>query len=130
VSVATRPEEPAVVSATAKYVRMSARKARLVADLVRGKPVPEALGILKFSTRAAAGPLTKALRSAMANAEHNGGMDADALRLALVTVDEGPTIRRFQPRAMGRATRIRKRTCHITIGLAPAPVSGQRGGRR
>jgi large subunit ribosomal protein L22 len=130
VSVATRPEETAVVSATAKYVRMSARKARLVADLVRGKPVPEALGILHFSTRAAAGPLTKALRSAMANAEHNGGLDADALRLALVTVDEGPTIRRFQPRAMGRATRIRKRTCHITIGLAPTPVSGQRGGRR
>jgi large subunit ribosomal protein L22 len=130
VSAATQPEETALVSATAKYVRISARKARLVADLVRGKPVPEALGILRFSTRAAAAPLTKALRSAMANAEHNGGLDADTLRLARVTVDEGPTIRRFRPRAMGRATRIRKRTCHITIGLAPTTVAGTRKGRR
>jgi large subunit ribosomal protein L22 len=128
--MSTAAPEAQLVSATAKYVRISARKARLVADLVRDKPVPEALGILTFSTRAAAGPLMKTLRSAMANAEHNGGLDAESLRLARVTVDEGPTIRRFRPRAMGRATRIRKRTCHITIGLAPTPVTGSRKGRR
>jgi large subunit ribosomal protein L22 len=104
--------------ATAKYVRCSARKARLVADLVRGKSVPEARAILAFSPRAAAVHLRKVLHSAAANAEHNASLDADELVLAKVTIDEGPTIKRFRPRAQGRATRINKRTCHITIGLA------------
>ncbi|MEW6581202.1 MAG: 50S ribosomal protein L22 [Actinomycetota bacterium] len=104
--------------ATAKYVRCSARKARLVADLVRGKSVPEARAILAFSPRAAAVEVRKVLQSAAANAEHNDSLDADELVLARVTVDEGPTIKRFRPRAQGRATRINKRTCHITIGLA------------
>ncbi|MGD9696031.1 MAG: 50S ribosomal protein L22 [Thermoleophilia bacterium] len=109
---------PAVVLATAKHVRTSARKARLVADLIRGKSVDEALAILAYSTRAAAVPVRKVLQSAVANADHNHGLDARELVLARVTVDEGPTIRRFRPRAQGRATRINKRTCHITIGVA------------
>jgi large subunit ribosomal protein L22 len=112
--------------ATAKYVRCSPRKARLVADLVRGKSVPEAKAILAFSPRAAAVPVRKVLQSAAANAEHNASLDADELVLARVTVDEGPTIKRFRPRAQGRATRINKRTCHITIGLAPATAPAGR----
>ena len=109
---------PEIVQATARYVRMSARKGRLVADLVRGKPVAEAQAILAYSTRAAAVPMRKTLQSAIANADHNHGLDARELVVKRVTVDEGPTIRRFRPRAKGRATRINKRTCHITIGIA------------
>jgi ribosomal protein L22 len=112
------PQTPQVVEATAKYVRTSARKGRLVADLVRGKSVADAQAILAFSTRAAAVPMSKVLNSAVANADHNHGLDVRELRLVKVTVDEGPTIKRFRPRAMGRATSIMKRTCHITIGLA------------
>jgi large subunit ribosomal protein L22 len=108
-----------MVLATAKYVRCSARKARLVADLVRGKSVPDARAILAYSPRAAAVHVRKVLHSAAANAEHNVSLDSDDLVLARVTVDEGPTMKRFRPRAQGRATRINKRTCHITIGLAP-----------
>jgi large subunit ribosomal protein L22 len=111
-----------MVLATARYVRCSPRKARLVADLVRGKSVPEARAILAFSPRAAAVHVRKVLQSAAANAEHNASLDADDLVLARVTVDEGPTLKRFRPRAMGRATRINKRTCHITIGLAAPPA--------
>ncbi len=110
----------AVVTATAKYVRVSARKARLVADLVRGKSVPEARAILAFSTRGAAEPVRKVLDSACANADHNHAMDSEELVLTRVLIDEGPTMRRFRPRAMGRSTRINKRTCHITIGLSQA----------
>jgi ribosomal protein L22 len=122
---------PEIVSrAQARYVRTSARKARLVADLVRGKGVAEAQAILAFSTRAAALPVRKVLESAVANADHNHGADASGLVLAHVTVDEGPTIRRFRPRAMGRATRIRKRTCHITIGLASPQGAGAAPRRR
>jgi ribosomal protein L22 len=124
---ATTPEGAGMAVATAKHVHCSARKARLLADLVRGKSVPEAQAILAFSPRAAALPVRKVLESAMANADHNHGMNATELTLARVLVDEGPTMRRFQPRAMGRASRIRKRTCHITIGLAP---QGTPGGRR
>ncbi len=116
--------------ATAKFVRVSARKARLVADLIRGKGVPEAQAILAFSTRDAAEPVRKVLESAMANADHNHGMNARELVLSHVVIDEGPTMRRYRPRAQGRATRIRKRTCHITIGLSPAPAGTTRGGRR
>jgi large subunit ribosomal protein L22 len=110
-----------IVKATAKFVRVSPRKARLVADLVRGKSVTEARAILAFATRDAAVPVRKVLESAAANADHNHGMRSDDLILAHVTVDPGPTIKRFRPRAMGRATPIMKRTSHITIGLAEAP---------
>jgi ribosomal protein L22 len=121
---------PQVVTATAKYVHTSARKARLVADLVRGKTVAQARAVLAFAPQAAAVPLRKVLQSAMANADHNHNMNVEELMLLRVTVDEGPTLRRFRPRAMGRATRIRKRTCHITIGLSPpvGAVSRRRGG--
>ena len=112
--------------ATAKFVRVSPRKARLVADLVRGKSVQEARAILAFATRDAAVPVRKVLESAAANADNNHGMRSDELVLAHVTVDPGPTIKRFRPRAMGRATPILKRTCHITIGLAEAPDGSRR----
>ncbi len=114
-----------MVRATAKYVRVSPRKARLVADLVRGKSVPEARAILAFATRDAALPVSKVLNSAAANADNNHGLRSDELVLTHVTVDPGPTIKRFRPRAQGRATPIMKRTCHITIGLA-APQTGAR----
>ncbi len=119
-----------MVMATARYVRCPPRKARLVADLVRGKGVQDAQNILAFSTRAAALPVRKVLDSAIANADHNHATDASGMVLAHVTVDEGPTIRRFRPRAMGRATRIRKRTCHITIGLASPEAAASRGRQR
>jgi large subunit ribosomal protein L22 len=119
-----------MVMATARYVRCPPRKARLVADLVRGKGVQDAQNILAFSTRAAALPVRKVLDSAIANADHNHATDASEMVLAHVTVDEGPTIRRFRPRAMGRATRIRKRTCHITIGLASPEAAASRGRHR
>ena len=123
--------ETKLARATAKFVRVSPRKARLVADLVRGKSVQEARAILAFATRDAAVPVRKVLESAAANADNNHGMRSDELVLAHVTVDPGPTIKRFRPRAMGRATPILKRTCHITIGLAEAPDgSGRRRGRR
>lgn len=119
--------ETKLARATAKFVRVSPRKARLVADLVRGKSVQEARAILAFATRDAAVPVRKVLESAAANADNNHGMRSDELVLAHVTVDPGPTIKRFRPRAMGRATPILKRTCHITIGLAQAPDgSGRR----
>jgi large subunit ribosomal protein L22 len=111
-------DTPKVVLSTSKYVRMSARKGRLVADLVRGKSVADAQAILAYSTRAAAVPMRKTLQSAIANADHNHGLDPRELVLVRVTVDEGPTIKRFRPRAQGRATPIMKRTCHITIGVA------------
>jgi large subunit ribosomal protein L22 len=112
--------------ATAKFVRVSPRKARLVCDLVRGKSVNEARAILAFATRDAAVPVRKVLESAAANADNNHGMRSDELILAHVTVDPGPTIKRFRPRAMGRATPILKRTSHITIGLAEAPDGSRR----
>lgn len=115
-----------MVRATAKFVRVSPRKARLVADLVRGKSVPEARAILAFATRDAAVPVRKVLESAAANADHNHGMRSDDLVLAHVTVDPGPTIKRYRPRAQGRATPIMKRTCHITIGLAESPDEPRR----
>lgn len=126
--MATTTNTP-TVTATAKYVRGSARKARLVADLVRGKSVAQAQAILAYDTHAAAEPLRKVLQSAVANADHNVGLDIQDLVLARVTVDEGPTIKRFRPRAQGRATPIMKRTCHITIGLAPASGGRSTGSR-
>ncbi len=106
------------VQAVAKFVHVSPRKARLVADNIRGRSVPEARTILKFTTRAAAVDVEKVLRSAVANAEANHGLAGDDLVVAEVFVDEGPTIKRFQPRARGRVGRIHKRTCHITVKVA------------
>jgi ribosomal protein L22 len=112
--------EPGVlVRAQAKYVRTSARKARLVCDHIRGKDVAEARAILAFTPRAAAKAWIKLLESAVANAEHNHELVGEDLRIAAVHADEGPTLKRYRPRAMGRATRIRKRTSHLTITLTP-----------
>ncbi len=127
--MAVTADDTTMVRATAKFVRVSPRKARLVADLVRGKTVTEARAILAFATRDAAVPVRKVLESAAANADHNNGMRSDDLVLSHVTVDPGPTIKRFRPRAQGRATPIMKRTSHITIGLTPAPEGGRRRGK-
>ncbi len=108
-----------VVRASARYVRTAPRKARLVADHVRGKSVDEARAILAYSPRAASEDWRKLLESAIANAENNHDLVGDDLRVLTATADEGPTLKRFQPRAMGRATRIRKRTSHLTITLTP-----------
>ena len=111
--------ERPVVRAQARYVRTSARKARLVCDLLRGKDVHEARAILAYSQRSVARDWAKVLESAIANAEHNHELVGDDLRIMTATADEGPTLKRFRPRAMGRATRIRKRTSHLTITLTP-----------
>ena len=108
-----------VVRAHAKYVRTSARKARLVCDHIRGKSVSEAKAILDFAPRTVARDWKKLLDSAVANAENNHELLADDLRIFEVYADEGPTIKRFRPRALGRATQIRKRTSHLTITLTP-----------
>jgi ribosomal protein L22 len=110
---------PPVVRAHAKYVRSSARKARLVCDHIRGKTVEEARAILAHTPRAVAKDWSKLLESAVANAEHNHELVGEDLYVKAVKADEGPTIKRFQPRAMGRATKIRKRTTHLTILLTP-----------
>ena len=107
------------VSAQAKYVRTSARKARLVCDHIRGKDVVEARAILAFTPRSAAKPWLKLLESAVANAEHNHELVGEDLKIFAVHADEGPTLKRYRPRAMGRATRIRKRTSHLSITLTP-----------
>ena len=101
--------------ATAKYIRMSPTKARQMVDLIRGRQVDEARRVLKFTPRGAALPVGKVLESAIANAEHNRGLPADELVVVRAWADEGPTLKRFRPRAQGRATRIRKRTCHISV---------------
>lgn len=103
--------------AVARYVRLSPRKVRQVADLVRGKGVEEALAILRFTPKRASQVIAKVIRSARANAEHNYDMDADSLYIDRIFVDEGPTWKRYQPRAMGRANLRRKRTSHITVVL-------------
>jgi ribosomal protein L22 len=118
-----------LVRAQAKYVRSSARKARLVCDQIRGKDVAEAQSILAFTPRAVAKPWSKLLASAIANAEHNHELIADDLRVVAVYADEGPTIKRFRPRAMGRATSIRKRTSHLTIALGPKTGPNRKAGR-
>jgi ribosomal protein L22 len=110
---------PPVVRAQAKYVRSSPRKARLVCDHIRGKSVEEARAILALAPRAVARDWSKLLESAVANAEHNHELVGEDLYVKAVHADEGPTIKRFRPRAMGRATKIRKRTSHLTILLTP-----------
>ena len=104
-------------SAKLRWLRMSPRKVRLVVDLIRGKHVEEALNVLTFSDKAAAEPVAKLLRSAVANADGKDEYDIDKLFVETAYVDEGPTWRRWLPRAMGRATRIRKRTSHVTLVL-------------
>jgi large subunit ribosomal protein L22 len=116
--MATDPQPP-TVRAKARYVRVAPRKARLVADQVRGLPVTEARTLLNFSSRGAARDIAKLLDSAAANAESNHDLIADDLRIATITVDEGPTIKRWRARARGRATRIDKRTSHISLALTP-----------
>jgi ribosomal protein L22 len=112
-------DTPPMVRAHAKYVRTSARKARLVCDHIRGKDVAEARAILAHANRDVARDWSKLLESAVANAEHNHELIGDELRIHAVKADEGPTLKRFRPRAMGRATKIRKRTSHLSITLTP-----------
>src|SRR5204863_4445499 len=116
--MATDPQPP-TVRAKARYVRIAPRKARLVADQVRGMPVPEARTLLEFSSRGAARDIAKLLDSAAANAEANHDLVAGDLRIATINVDEGPTIKRWRARARRRATRIDKRTSHISLALIP-----------
>lgn len=107
------------VSATAKYVRVAPRKARMVVDQIRNKSVTKALEVLQFCDRAASEDVEKVLRSAVANAFQNNGLREDDLVIAEAYVDEGPTLKRIRPRAKGSASRINKRTSHITISVAP-----------
>jgi len=108
--------------AIARYIRLSPRKAREVVDLIRGKDLKEALAILRYTPRRASAPIAKVVQSAAANAEHNYEMNKDSLYVAECYVDQGPIIKRFQPRAMGRADTLRKRTSHITVVLKEKPV--------
>ena len=105
------------VTAKARYVRVSPRKARFVTELVKGKKVEEALNILAFTKKAFAKTLTKLINSAVANAQQNNQMDVDTLMIKRISVDGGPTLKRYMPRAMGRATMIRKRTSHVMVVL-------------
>ncbi len=115
--------------ASARYVRMSPMKVRRVVDLIRGLPANEAQAVLKFAPQAASEPVGKVLGSAIANAEHNEQLDPDTLWVSSAWVDEGPTLKRFRPRAQGRAYRIRKRTSHITVVVEsrPAATAGAAG---
>ena len=135
--MATAVTTAARASATVRYLRVSPMKARRVVDLIRGLPAQQALDSLQFAPQAASEPVYKLVASAMANAEHNLHLDRDSLVIVRAFVDEGPTMKRFQPRAQGRAYRIRKRTSHITVELearetkakdAPAAKRRRRGG--
>jgi ribosomal protein L22 len=112
------PDAP-MVRAKARYVRVAPRKARLVADQIRGMPVDQARTLLAFSSRGAARDLARLLDSAAANAEANHELVADDMKIAEISVDEGPTLKRWRPRARGRATPIHKRTSHISVALTP-----------
>jgi large subunit ribosomal protein L22 len=127
--MATR-DDGTKVRAQAKWVRTSARKARLVLDHIRGRTVPEARTILAFTPRAAATDIEKVLRSAVANAEANHGLDGDDLVVEAAYADEGPTLKRWKPRARGRVNRIRKRTCHVTLVLAEVEQPTRRRRRK
>ena len=116
-------------TAKARFVRVSASKARRVIDLVRGKPVAEALDILRWAPQQASLPVAKVIASAAANAENNDGLDPATLVVATVFADEGPTAKRIRPRAQGRAFRIRRRTSHITVVVESRPTGGGRAGR-
>jgi large subunit ribosomal protein L22 len=127
VSITT--EYPSAV-AKARFVRVSASKARRVIDLVRGKSVSDALDILRWAPQAASEPVAKVIASAAANAQNNEGLDPSTLMVATVYADEGPTAKRIRPRAQGRAFRIRKRTSHITVIVESRPSKDERGGGR
>jgi large subunit ribosomal protein L22 len=117
--MATQTTDRVEVRAQAKWVGMSARKARVVLDHVRGRTVPEARTILAFTPRAAAGEIDRVLRSAVANAESAHALDGDELVITEAYADEGPTLKRWRARARGRVNRIKKRTCHITVVVSP-----------
>ncbi|MUL77361.1 50S ribosomal protein L22 [Mycolicibacterium sp. CBMA 226] len=116
-------------SAKARFVRVSASKARRVIDLVRGKSVEEALDILRWAPQAASEPVAKVIASAAANAQNNEGLDPTTLVVATVFADEGPTAKRIRPRAQGRAYRIRKRTSHITVVVESRPSRSEGGSK-
>ncbi|MFB4305705.1 50S ribosomal protein L22 [Actinomadura sp. GTD37] len=118
--------------AQARYVRVTPRKARRVVDLIRGLPAAEAQAVLRFAPQAASEPVGKVLASAIANAEHNFKLDTDGLVVSRAWVDEGPTLKRFRPRAQGRAYRINKRTSHITVVVESRDdaVSASSGGKK
>jgi ribosomal protein L22 len=113
------PAAPPVVRASARYVRIAPRKARLIADQVRGLHIEKARALLQFSPRSAAEDIHKLIDSAAANAENNHDLIGDEMKVSSITVDEGPTLKRYRPRAMGRATPIHKRTSHIAVALTP-----------
>jgi large subunit ribosomal protein L22 len=120
---------PARARAVARYVHMSPTKVRRVVELIKDRPVQEALDILRFAPQAAAQPLFKVVASAAANAENNLDLDPDTLVVAAAYADEGPTLKRIRPRAQGRAYRIRKRTSHITVEVESQPARAGRGAR-
>ena len=123
----TKVDRSIEVRAQAKWVRTPARKARVVAEHIRGRSVPEARTVLAFTQRAAAREIESVLKSAVANAEANNGLTGDDLVVAAAWVDEGPTIKRWRARARGRVARVFKRTCHITVVLSPVLEDGQGG---
>jgi len=119
-------EARATARASARHVRITPMKARRVVDLIRGLPAAEAQAVLRFAPQAASEPVGKVLDSAIANAEHNHDLDPSTLVVSEAYVDEGPTLKRFRPRAQGRAYRIRKRTSHITVVVAsPVPTASK-----
>src|SRR2546423_2951204 len=127
----TKGDAPALpgARAVARHVRVTPMKARRVINLVRGLPAKEALAVLQFAPQAASEPVYKVLASAIANAENNERLDPDSLLVSEAYVDEGPTLKRFRPRAQGRAYRIRKRTCHITVVVESVPARQARGAK-
>ncbi len=124
----TLPDTAAM--ARARYVRVAPMKARRVVDLIRGQKASEALIVLKFAEQSASEPVAKVVASAMANAENNHDLDPDTLWVTQAYVDEGPTLKRFRPRAQGRAFRIRKRTSHITVVVESRPATASKGRTR
>ncbi|QHN36351.1 50S ribosomal protein L22 [Gordonia pseudamarae] len=127
--MSTQTENP-TAKATARFVRVTPMKARRVLDLIRGKDVDEALDILRFAPQSASEPVYKVLASAIANATNNLGVDRRTLVVNTAFADEGPTLKRFQPRAQGRAFRIRKRTSHITVVVESLPEKATAGRAR
>jgi large subunit ribosomal protein L22 len=124
------PEEVRTAFAKASHVGVTPMKARRVIDLIRDMPAQQALSVLKFAPQAASEPVAKVLASAIANAEHNFQLDPDSLIISRAYVDEGPTLKRFRPRAQGRAYRIRKRTSHITIEVESVDTPSKKGRTR
>jgi large subunit ribosomal protein L22 len=118
---ATAAQDPSRAVARARYVRVTPMKARRVVDLIRGRGAQEALAVLEFAPQAASASVSKVLASAMANAQNNLALDPDSLVVSRAFVDDGPTLKRFRPRAQGRAYRIRKRTSHITVEVEAVP---------